>query len=136
MFEDSLKRGMCKIRNGIKYFSEDEIIALDAYAHEWVHSVSNKTVFDVKNQMYKDVMTEYVARTLVHEKTKIRGFGGYDLELQWFNTNKLEGVNSFQIMSYLKSEDITSIEDYFKTLLKSNSEIEALFKLNNQGFTK
>ena len=67
ILENSLKRGMCKIKNNIGYFTEDEILALDAYAHEWMHSISNKTVFNDIRQLYKDILTEYVARALVHE---------------------------------------------------------------------
>lgn len=122
--EDSLKRGMCKIRNGIKYFSEDEIIALDAYAHEWTHSVSNKTVFEKDEQLLKDILTEYVARSLVSAKTGIKGSGGYDDEMDRFFENKKEEVNSASVLLYLKSENIDNIKSYFTSLLKDGSKIK------------
>ena len=117
ILENSLKRGMCKIKNNIGYFTEDEILALDTYAHEWVHSISNKTVFNDIRQLYKDILTEYVARALVHEQTGIIGFGGYDDGIKDFLRRIKPNVNPAAVMLYLKSENINAIQGYFNDLL-------------------
>jgi hypothetical protein len=124
IFENSLKRGMCKIRNNIEYFTEDEILVLDTYAHEWVHSKSNKTIFDDERQLLKEILTEYVARSLVHERTKIMGFGGYDKEIDLFLLYKKPTVNSANTMMHLKSESLENISETFKSLLADESKID------------
>lgn len=129
--ELSLKHGMCKIRNNIGYFTEDEILALDAYAHEWVHSVSNKTVFSDYRQTLKDILTEYVARSLVHERTGIMGFGGYDDEMDLFLLYKKKDVNSATTIMKLKSKTIDNISDIFKSFLTDESQMETILKTNN-----